>query len=468
MAKRESQGLLVAVILLVFFALLMCVFTYYFWSQSSRLHLELEAAENSMQDTNRVSGQRSLENQKLKEMLGLAPDEKIEAIEKQHTDDMNLFGESIPAENRNYHELPIYLVNAVRALGSKLDQANQTELQLKKEKQRALAEEQARTKQAEDQLNKVSADMEGERAKFMEDRQAWKSRMDELQDEIKKSTRDAATKEEELATRIRQQTEEIKGLALNNGNLARQLEEFKDQSFETPDGQIAWVNQKSRTAQLNLGRADGLQRQITFSVFDADENKLATAKKKGSVEVTRVLDDHRSEARIVDDDYTNPIITGDVVYSPLWQPGMSMRFALAGLMDIDGDGLSDRKLIKNLITLNGGIVVAEVADDGNRDGELSIHTRYLVLGERPRITQNVAAGATGALVEEYGRIIREAEQFGVQQLPVERLISDLGYRGSAKTVALGKNAKEQDFIRSPTNSNNRFRPRSPPRRRGAY
>ncbi len=80
MAKRESQGLLVAVILLVFFALLMCVFTYYFWSQSSRLHQELEAAENSMRDKERVSNQRALENQTLKEMLGQAPDEKIEAI----------------------------------------------------------------------------------------------------------------------------------------------------------------------------------------------------------------------------------------------------------------------------------------------------------------------------------------------------------------------------------------------------
>ena len=468
MAKRESQGLLIAVILLVFFALLMCVFTYYFWSQSSRLRQELETAQTSMQEKDQVSNQRSLENQELKEMLGLAPDEKIEAIKKQYADDMNLFGESIPAENRNYHELPIYLVNAVRQLGNKLDQANQTELQLKNEKERALAEEQARTKQAEDQLNKVSADMQNEIAKFNEDRQTWKTRMDELDDKLKESSQTAAAKEEELNTKIREQMVEIKGLTLNNQNLARQLEEFKDQSFETPDGEIAWVDQKSRTAQLNLGRADGLQRQITFSVFDVDENKLATAKKKGSVEVTRILDDHRSEARIVADDYTNPIVSGDVVYSPLWQAGLSMRFALAGLMDIDGDGLSDRKLIKNLIAVNGGVVVAEVADDGSRDGELSIHTRYLVLGERPRVTQNAAAGASDALVEEYGRIIKEAEQFGVQQIPVERLIADLGYRGTAKTVALGKNAKEQDFQRPRTKPDSRFRPRSPPRRPSPY
>ena len=121
-----------------------------------------------------------------------------------------------------------------------------------------------------------------------------------------------------------------------------------------------------------------------------------------------------------------------------------------------------------MIALNGGVVVAEVADDGSRVGELSIHTRYLVLGERPRIGRNAAAGASNALIEEYGRIIKEAEQFGVQQLPVERLISDLGYRGSAKTVALGKNAKEQDFNRSGTKSDTRFRPRSPPRRPSPY
>ncbi len=203
MAKRESQGLLVAVILLVFFALLMCVFTYYFWSQSSRLNQELEAAENTMQEKDRVSSQRSLENQELKKMLGLAPDEKIEAIQTQYTDDMNLFGESVPAENRNYHELPIYLVNAVRQLGSKLDQASQTELQLKKEKEQALAEERARTKQAEDQLNQVSMDLQSVRAKFDEDRQQWNANMKKLDDELKAASRDALAKEEELTGKNR-------------------------------------------------------------------------------------------------------------------------------------------------------------------------------------------------------------------------------------------------------------------------
>lgn len=464
MAKRESQGLLVAVILLVLFALLMSIFTMYFWNQSGRLVQELESAQNSRKDVERVSQQRSLENQALKQMLGHQADEKMEAIEKQYSDDMKLYGGSVPEENRNYRELPVYLVNAVRSLGEKLNQANDTELQLKREKEQAIAEEQSRTKEAKSGLDEMSKSLLSERAKFEKDRQDWVAKTRELQDDRSTLSDQLNSTKQELEAKVAEQASQIKGLTLNRRNLAKQLDEFKDQSFDTPDGKVVWVNQKARIVQLNLGRADGLRRQISFSVFDVDENNLAKAEKKGSIEVTRILGDHRAEARISDDAFSDPIVPGDVVYSPLWQPGQSMRFALAGFMDIDGDGRSDRKLVKNLISINGGVVDAEVSRDAGRSGELSIRTRYLVLGEKPKVAENSAAGASDSEIVQYGRIVEEAKQLGVQQLAVERLLSDLGYRGAAKTVALGKNAREQDFDGSRTRKDSRFRTRRPPAR----
>ena len=115
------------------------------------------------------------------------------------------------------------------------------------------------------------------------------------------------------------------------------------ESFEVADGRISWVNQNG-TVWINLGTADSLRRQVTFSVFDADLHDAAKSKKKGSIEVTRLLSDHMAEARITNDDPTNPILTGDNIYSQIWHRGKKLHFALTGVIDVDGDGQSDLQL----------------------------------------------------------------------------------------------------------------------------
>ena len=73
-----------------------------------------------------------------------------------------------------------------------------------------------------------------------------------------------------------------------------------------------------------------------------------------------------AEARVTEDDATNPILTGDRIYSQVWQPGKKLHFALTGLIDLDGDTRSDMQLARELIELNGGVVDAYVADEGGR------------------------------------------------------------------------------------------------------
>src|SRR5258705_2201449 len=142
-------------------------------------------------------------------------------------------------------------------------------------------------------------------------------------------------------------------------------EQRKDEpgSFEVADGRVSWVNQNG-TVWINLGTGDSLRRQVTFSVFDADQHDAAKAAKKGSIEVTRLLDEHMAEARITKDDPTNPILVGDNIYSQVWHRGKQLHFALTGVIDIDGDGQSDLPLALQLIKLNGGIVDAYFKDDG--------------------------------------------------------------------------------------------------------
>ena len=152
----------------------------------------------------------------------------------------------------------------------------------------------------------------------------------------------------------------------------------------------------------------------------------------------------------------NPITSGDdVVYSPIWEVGSPVRFALTGFMDIDGDEVSDRALIRRLITLNGGLIDAEVDDDGKRTGEITVNTRYLVTGDEP------SSKATDAVLSANTQIRDEAKDAGVTLISLDRLLSDIGYQQVSKSVALGESARAVDFRAKPE-AGHRFAPRRKP------
>ena len=109
-----------------------------------------------------------------------------------------------------------------------------------------------------------------------------------------------------------------------------------------PSGEIVQVDRGSGTVWINLGRADSLSQQVTFRVYPADLSDLKIEGNKGSIEVTHVLGDHLAEARVTDDKLADPILPGDKVYTPLWNPGQKRHFALAGFFNIDGRGQPKR------------------------------------------------------------------------------------------------------------------------------
>jgi hypothetical protein len=110
-------------------------------------------------------------------------------------------------------------------------------------------------------------------------------------------------------------------------------------------------------------------------------------------------------------------------------------------MDIDGDGQSDRNMIRNIITMNGGVIDAEVKDDGTSTGAVSVNTRYLVLGDKPT---DKAAGTS--VLTEYGKIRTAAQTYGVEVISLQKLLAQMGWKAEERTVELGgKGASPGEF-----------------------
>lgn len=234
--------------------------------------------------------------------------------------------------------------------------------------------------------------------------------------------------------------------------------------FESPDGIITSVSQRTSRAYINIGLADGLRRQQTFSIFDRGEGNITQAKPKGTIKVIQITGSHSAVATITSDDISNPILRGDLIYSSVWKAGRSVTFALLGFLDVNGNGKSDRQIIHNLITSNGGTIVAELDDDGKRTGKLTPHTRFLVMGAKPN------ENSSAAVISEYGKMDQEAERNGIDRISLDKLLDYMGYKGGgANTVRLGKRADSDDFKTkrdplAPKSSGDTFRSRTPPTR----
>ena len=151
-----------------------------------------------------------------------------------------------------------------------------------------------------------------------------------------------------------------------------------------------------------------------------------------------------SEARITDDSLGDPILAGDVIYTPLWNAKSALHFALAGMIDIDGDGKDDREIVKQLIRINNGTIDAE-EKSGDVQGQMTRHTRYLIRGEEPTVGDSDDTDAT-ARQNAWSRMIEQADQLGIEQISVEKLLDFVGYDGEKRTLPLGEQARSEDFL----------------------
>lgn len=294
---------------------------------------------------------------------------------------------------------------------------------------------------------KAEEDLEGERTAFVKsiaekERETAEYRLfaEIAMTDKEQQGLDFDQKNQENATVIAQQRSRI-------DLLNEELSAFKESSFERADGQVVYVSSRLGLVWINLGEGDNLPKQQTFSVYSSSELNVAKKRKKADIEITRILRGaHLSEARITNYGSTagDPILEGDVVYTPLWSPGRQRRFALAGFFDLDGDGQSDRQTVRDVILNGGGVIVAEVLDDGQiktRNKGIDINTKYLILGESPEVTatgfETEASINIREVIKGISELTKQARDAGVRIIGVEEFLDLVGYQPHMRLVKPG-------------------------------
>ncbi|MCH8047334.1 MAG: hypothetical protein IID44_26845 [Planctomycetes bacterium] len=453
-ASREHQGLTISLIIFVMLWLVMSVISYVLYSRDEEAIAKVTAADDKMKEWRTKAEENQGMLNEMKKMVGFVEADSFDKVRDKWKEDKEIYEEVYVEEgDLDYSKLVAHLADEIRQLDSRL-QVNR----------KAVATLNLQIAAA---ATIHLAELEKKDATFATANNAFVVKVNGYDTRWEKYTRDAAetAKKFSLDKRIAAEAASKANTTITDINdkfqladrLAKEaiskLNKQTEIETEVADGRITSTNQTTNRVYVNLGRADALRPRITFSVHGQNVANVAKAKPKAKIIITRLLDDpHMAEAQIVEESLSDPIIRGDKLFSPLWSPGRKIRFAFAGTVDIDGDGRSDMKRIRDLVAINNGIIDAWPGPDGAMVGAgITTNTRYLVVGDAKLKDAAATAARTSA--------IDKARENGVQQLSVVEFLDMVGWKNSRRTIRLGRGAKDSGFTRR--KSTDSFKPRRP-------
>jgi len=399
-------------------------------------------ASNSAQEASRAQTSLQSEANQYKVWMGFQEANNFETLQKSFAEDMESLGSTFDENSRFYRTILQNISEENRKLAQSEGNAKSESKNLK---QRLLAlekEHEGQIAEFSKKMKQVEADAASERTKFAKQykeidlaKQEIDAQLEKKRNQIDEAAASSATVQSSLNEKIGKMERLVDILQLN------QLD--PDPFAQPADGVIRYVNQRNRTVWVNLGEADSLRPQVTFSVYDGDQNDALSAERKGSIEITRILSDHMAEGIITDDKAIRPLMSGDKVYSQVWNRGRQVGFAITGVIDFDDDGRSDLEQLKKIITLNNGKVDAVPGENGAIDGKMTVDTRYLILGTHPSDARQ------GDLRVAWEKMSEEAATLGIETKSLDEFLSLMGWQPDRRTVNLGAGARSGDFPARP-------------------
>ena len=291
--------------------------------------------------------------------------------------------------------------------------ANTTAEDANKKYEKSESEKLAARRSYTEDINKANTDIKARNDAFAE----LKTKKDKEIRDVTKMFNDEKEESEKLKTRINRYEREV---------------------FDHPDGTVKHVAARLKTVTIDLGSADGLTNNRTFAIYDQAVTNFEKGEHKATIEVTKVFKFH-AEARIEDENITDPILPGDHVLTATWDPGFSVAIALAGRFDLDGDIYDDTEKLIGMIERNGGKVVAWHDAEGNRQGKIDPSIRYLVKGEAPQsgVKGDKKPEAARAIVIAMQDMEKEADANTIQKINLQKLLNRMGVRARPKILQIG-------------------------------
>jgi hypothetical protein len=232
-------------------------------------------------------------------------------------------------------------------------------------------------------------------------------------------------------------------------------------AHDVPKGKIIRVDFTGKMPYINLGSADGVKEQLTFSVYGRTASGKVEKDPKASLEVVKVIDGHLSQTRVtyMRDLSGEPLVAGDVVYNPVWNPNQVTHVAIAGIVDFTGEDSGTvidqmRSLMEFMNNLKRQNIIVDAylnLRELKPVGEITLKTDYFILAEGPeydagRVVNGKDEKAnTKAQVNQAMEAMRQdAIKKGVTIIPLHKFAILTGYRVPRSTRNAYAQKEESD------------------------
>ncbi|MDO4570440.1 MAG: hypothetical protein Q4D38_08660 [Planctomycetia bacterium] len=436
----KSQALPIALILFVIIAIALGITTYLFKKQADEAILKENAVAQENAKLQQEVQQKTDDIVVLKRLIGFA-DAGMEEIETKVQAQMS---EVAVKENPTYYTLISELQEKFVEAMKKSEEFEQQLVQVKTEMEKLRVDTAERIDVAEAEAKKAREQLESHGSAYA----TATTQMEESYQKMKTTTDSVVKKTQSEKKKAEENTEKAMSIIDDKqeqlDNMRRVIEESALPPQENPMGQIIFVNPRGNQGIINLGKADRLTRSLTFSVYEPKD--MSEQGKKGTIEVIDVFDTRKAEVRIFNNDESNPIEEGDVIYTPTWSPGFQERFAIVGFIDIDDDGVSDLDTVLSLIRRNGGLIDAHQMENGLQSGKITSRTSWIVYGIAPDEKSSDDMRST------YTNFTNEAKKFNTKGMQIGELLRKMGYRPPAKARELSVRPETGTAGRSSTGS----------------
>jgi len=282
-----------------------------------------------------------------------------------------------------------------------------------------------------------------------------------LQAEVTRLSQDKANQELKLAAAEKTKTDALGEADKKLTDQQKVVEALKQtiDKFERPvvEGpknlRTGWkvlaLDRTGDVAYINLGSADKVNTQLRFTVHGVESDGKPIERDKAVVEVVEVKGEHLSRGRILylddrllsgekrHDRNRNPVLTGDVLVNPSWNPGVPKHVAIAGSVDLTGQGRDNtqefvNQLKRQNIVVDASVDLRDLTDEKIQEAvnKITVQTDFLVVGDVPVYLKETRDrdGRGKKLQESIDKMKEQAKQNGVRIIGLSKYLELIGYQ----------------------------------------
>ena len=315
-------------------------------------------------------------------------------------------------------------------------------------------------KEARDNVNRLSDEVDQEIAKNAEQKSEFEKRIQSLRDQITRMESERSKFYEDTENEVQQITQNFENRRKQNEEELLQASEnrkeaeqklvtvqerlaaleakygevmIKPQDMSTarePDGEIVTAVPGDEVVYISLGREDRMTLGVQFTVYSYETGIPASGEGKGRIEVIEVFEN--SSMCKVNEVFDNAVIfANDLIANPVYDRNRAPTFLVLGEFDLDYDDILDsngNEVIRSVIQEWGGKVVDDI----------SALTDFVVLGVAPvkpgalgeaSAAEAVLIDAQRRRYEQYNNNFQTARDLNVPIMTQNVFLRFLGYSG---------------------------------------